>query len=135
MPLFMRESELPRLIRRATADLPAAEVSTLHGTCVSPGVAEGEVMVLREPSEFARMKRGAILVAPATDPSWNPLFTLAAGVIVEIGGMLSHASTVAREYGLPALANVKDATRRLNDGDRVHLDATGGVVEIVRSAG
>ena len=91
-------------------------------------------MVLREPSEFARMKRGAILVAPATDPSWTPLFTLAAGVIVEIGGMLSHASTIAREYGLPALANVKDATRRLKDGDRVRLDATGGVVEIVRSA-
>ena len=133
MPLLMRESELPRLIRRATADLPAAAVSTLHGMCVSAGCAEGEVVVLREPSEFARMKRGAILVAPATDPSWTPLFTLASGVIVEIGGMLSHASTIAREYGLPALANVKDATRRLKDGDRVRLDATGGVVEIVRS--
>ncbi len=131
MPLFMRESELPRLIRRATADLPATEVSTLHGMCVSAGVAEGEVVVLREPGEFARMKRGAILVAPATDPAWTPLFTLAAGVIVEIGGMLSHASTIAREYGLPALANVKDATRRLKDGDRVRLDATGGVVEII----
>ena len=95
--------------------------------------AEGEVVVLREPGEFARMKRGAILVAPATDPSWTPLFTLACGVIVEVGGMLSHASTIAREYGLPALANVKNATRRLKDGDRVRLDATGGVVEIVRS--
>ena len=51
------------------------------------------------------MKRGAILVAPATDPSWTPLFTLASGVIVEVGGVLSHASTIAREYGLPALAN------------------------------
>ena len=61
------------------------------------------------------MKRGAILVAPATDPSWTPLFTLASGVIVEVGGMLSHASTIAREYGLPALANVKDATRRAQD--------------------
>ena len=70
---------------------------------------------MRDPSEFAAMKRGAILVAPATDPSWTPLFTLASGVIVEVGGMLSHASTIAREYGLPALANVKDATRDAQD--------------------
>ena len=70
---------------------------------------------MRDPSEFATMKRGAILVAPATDPSWTPLFTLASGVIVEVGGMLSHASTIAREYGLPALANVKNATRILQD--------------------
>jgi len=82
--------------------------------------------VILDPRHFEQMKRGAILVAPATDPSWTPLFTLAAGVIVEVGGMLSHASTVAREYGLPALANVKDATRRLRTGDRVRLDATGG---------
>ena len=81
---------------------------------------------MRDAGEFARMKRGAILVAPATDPSWTPLFTLAAGVIVEIGGVLSHASTIAREYGLPALANVKGATRILHDGDRVRLDASAG---------
>lgn len=75
------------------------------------------------------MKRGAIFVAPATDPAWSPLFTLAAGLVVEIGGTLSHAATVAREYGLPALANVRDATRRLKTGDRVRLDATNGWVE------
>ena len=83
---------------------------------------------MRDPSEFAAMKRGAILVAPATDPSWTPLFTLASGVIVEVGGVLSHASTIAREYGLPALANVKHATRLLKTGDRVLLDASGGRV-------
>ena len=89
---------------------------------------DGEVVVMRDPAEFAAMKRGAILVAPATDPSWTPLFTLASGVIVEVGGMLSHASTIAREYGLPALANVKNATRLLKTGDRVRLDASGGRV-------
>jgi pyruvate,water dikinase len=83
---------------------------------------------MRDPSEFTSMKRGAILVAPATDPSWTPLFTLASGVIVEVGGVLSHASTIAREYGLPALANVKDATAVLRTGDRVLLDASGGMV-------
>ena len=55
---------------------------------------------MRDPGDFGRMKRGAILVAPATDPSWTPLFTLASGVIVEVGGVLSHASTIAREYGI-----------------------------------
>ena len=107
---------------------PAAIGDELTGLCVSPGSVEAEVVVMRDPSEFATMKRGAILVAPATDPSWTPLFTLASGVIVEVGGMLSHASTIAREYGLPALANVKNATRILKTGDRVRLDASGGRV-------
>jgi phosphohistidine swiveling domain-containing protein len=101
----------------------------LRGLCVSAGCAEGEVVVMHDPSEFSRMKPGAILVAPGTDPSWTPLFTLASGVIVEIGGILSHASTVAREYGLPALANVRHATKILKDGERVRLDATNGTVQ------
>ena len=88
---------------------------------------------MRDPGEFARMKRGAILVAPATDPAWTPLFTLAAGVIVEVGGMLSHASTIAREYGLPALANVKHATEVLENGERIRLDATAGRVYRIRN--
>jgi pyruvate,water dikinase len=132
MPLLMHESELPMLIRRATANLPDIEFNELRGLCVSAGTAEGEVVVIREPTEFARMKPGAILVAPATDPSWTSLFTLASGVIVEVGGMLSHAFTVAREYGLPALGNLKDATKLLKNGDQVRLDATRGKVEIIR---
>jgi pyruvate,water dikinase len=125
LPLLMRESELPMLL----AARPAGDdTGDLTGLCVSPGSVEAEVVVMRDPSEFAAMKRGAILVAPATDPSWTPLFTLASGVIVEVGGVLSHASTIAREYGLPALANVKHATRLLKTGDRVRLDASGGRV-------
>jgi phosphohistidine swiveling domain-containing protein len=132
MPLLMRESELPALLQSAPTSLLRDE-QRLSGLCVSPGAAEGEVVVMRDPDEFGQMKRGAILVAPATDPSWTPLFTLAAGVIVEVGGMLSHASTIAREYGLPALANVKDATRILRTGDVVKLDATAGYVERTRA--
>lgn len=128
MPLLMRESELPRLLRRTAASSDAH--GELRGFCISPGYAAGEVVVISSPDEFCRMRPGAILVAPATDPAWTPLFTLAAGVIVEVGGTLSHAATVAREYGLPALANVKDATHRLKDGDRVWLDATAGFVEV-----
>ncbi|HEY7170445.1 MAG TPA: PEP/pyruvate-binding domain-containing protein [Vicinamibacterales bacterium] len=127
MPLFMRESELPSLLRAGAAG-DGASADELSGLCVSPGAVEGEVVVLRDPSEFAKMKRGAVLVTTATDPAWTPMFTLASGVVVEVGGMLSHASTIAREYGLPALANVKNATKILRTGDRVRLDASAGVV-------
>jgi pyruvate,water dikinase len=128
MPLWMRDADLARLIRTAGVSARSDDESVLAGHPVSGGVVEGEVVVVRDSGDFGRMKRGAILVAPATDPSWTPLFTLASGVIVEVGGVLSHASTIAREYGLPAIANVKHATRRLRTGERVRLDAVSGVV-------
>ncbi|HEX5732094.1 MAG TPA: PEP/pyruvate-binding domain-containing protein [Blastocatellia bacterium] len=129
MPLLMRESELAELIRAAGGNSREfADESQLSGLPVSGGCVEGEVVVMRDPADFDLMKPGAILVAPATDPSWTPLFTLASGVIVEVGGVLSHASTVAREYGLPALANVKHATSCLKTGERVRLDAIRGLV-------
>jgi len=131
MPLLMHESELPALIRRATAPLPDVKLTELHGLCVSAGYVEGDVVVIREPTEFSQMKPGAILVAPVMTPSWTPLFTLASGVIVEVGGTISHAFTVAREYGLPALANIENATKLLKNGDRVRLDATNGRVQVL----
>ena len=129
MPLLMRASELPDLIRTPEVEGGADADGDLRGMPVSAGCVEAEVVVVRDPGDFSRMKRGAILVAPATDPSWTPLFTLASGVIVEVGGVLSHASTIAREYGLPAIANVKRATRRLRTGERVRLDANRGIVQ------
>jgi rifampicin phosphotransferase len=132
MPLLMRESELPLLIR-TSALLGESGGDELTGLPVSRGCVEAEVVVVRDPGDFARMKRGAILVAPATDPSWTPLFTLASGIIVEVGGVLSHASTIAREYGLPAVANVRQATKRLRTGERVRLDAINGVVQRLAS--
>jgi rifampicin phosphotransferase len=134
MPLLMRPSELPALIRMAGISGGSLDEAHLTGQAVSGGCVEAEVVVVRDPADFSRMKHGAILVAPATDPSWTPLFTLASGVIVEVGGVLSHASTIAREYGLPALANVKHATRRLRTGERVRLDAVNGVVHRLECA-
>lgn len=134
MPLAMRESELPRLLARTPAKVAGARDQSRKGLCVSAGCVTGPVVVLEHPDEAARMKPGAILVAPATDPSWTSLFTLAGGVIVEIGGLLSHAAIIARELGLPALANVQGVTRWLKDGDEVKLDATASVVEILSDA-
>jgi phosphohistidine swiveling domain-containing protein len=134
MPLLMNEAELPAILRGANAPVVHAEAPPeWRGLCVSPGFVEGEVIVLNSPADFSRMKRGAIMVTTATDPSWTPLFTLASGVIVEVGGILSHASTVAREYGLPAIANLKNATKLLKDGNRIRLDATNGVVQVVQA--
>ena len=116
-------------MRTAGVSSRVADDARLTGHPVSGGCVEAEVVVVRDPGDFQRMKPGAILVAPATDPSWTPLFTLASGVIVEVGGVLSHASTIAREYGLPALANVKHATKLLTTGERVRLDAVRGVIE------
>jgi phosphohistidine swiveling domain-containing protein len=129
LPLLMHESELPELIAQARSSRHAPLVdngSEMRGTPVSRGQVEATVVVIADPGDFGSMQRGAILVARATDPSWTPLFTLASGVIVEVGGILSHASTIAREYGLPALANVKQATKRLKTGDRILLNATEG---------
>jgi len=128
MPLVMHASQLPALIRTAGVSEMTTSDDELRGQPVSGGCVEAEVVVVRDPGDFRHMRHGAILVAPATDPSWTPLFTLAAGVIVEVGGVLSHASTIAREYGLPAIANVRQATRQLRTGDRVRLDANTGVV-------
>jgi phosphohistidine swiveling domain-containing protein len=129
MPLLMRASELPDLIRTPGLEGGSGAGGDLRGQPVSGGCVEADVVVVRDPGDFSRMTRGAILVAPATDPSWTPLFTLAAGVITEIGGVLSHTSTVAREYGLPAIANVRQATKRLRTGERVRLDAVNGIVQ------
>ena len=138
MPLFMKESDLHRLVRAsAVSGVADADGESLTGMPVSGGCVEADVVVVRDPADFEQMTRGAILVAPATDPSWTPLFTLASGVIVEVGGVLSHASTIAREFGLPAIANVKNATRRLKTGDRVRLDAMSGqiyrIAQVARS--
>jgi pyruvate,water dikinase len=100
----------------------------LQGTGTSPGVVTGRVRVLRSLSDGHQLKAGEILVARATDPGWTPLFLKAGGVIMELGGMLSHGAVVAREYGLPAVVNIQGAMSRLEDGDVVTIDGRRGVV-------
>jgi pyruvate,water dikinase len=80
------------------------------------------------------MKEGAILVTPSTDPAWFPLFYRARGLVVETGGLLSHGSIIAREFGVPAVANIADATHRFHDGDVVLLDGSTGLIQILDAA-
>ena len=100
------------------------------GSPVSPGVAEGLVRVVLDPAT-ARLDPGEILVCPGTDPAWTPLFLAAAGLVTEVGGMMTHGSVVAREYGIPAVVGVHEATTRLVTGQRIRMDGSTGVIEVL----
>jgi pyruvate,water dikinase len=106
----------------------AGNGTALHGLPSSPGRVAGTARVLRSPQEGARLQPGEILVAPSTDPGWTPLFLLAAGLVMETGGYLSHGAIVAREYGIPAVLNVPLATQRIPDGSAIVLDGGAGTV-------
>jgi pyruvate,water dikinase len=103
--------------------------NVFYGIGLSPGIATGLAKVLSHPGEKG-LKAGEILVAPVVDPSWAPLFGLARGLIVELGGLLSHGSIAAREYGIPAVANIPGITQALRDGTQVIVDGDKGEVRI-----
>jgi rifampicin phosphotransferase len=126
MPNFLRESEIPHLSGRGS--MRFLEEGTFRGLPVGPGRVEGRAVVLEGPHQIDRVRRGDILVAPTLDPSWIPLFTIASGLVVEMGGTLSHGSIIAREYGLPAVVNLPGITRLLQSGDRILLDGSAGLV-------
>lgn len=114
-------------------DLPRAAGDTgaeaaLSGTPGAHGVATGAARIVRGPDDFGGVRVGEIVICPYTDPAWTPLFAIAAGVVTETGGALSHAAIVAREYGIPAVLGVPCAMTRLQDGVRVTLDGTAGTL-------
>jgi pyruvate,water dikinase len=108
--------------RRAQGD------ALLVGTPAGTGTATGPVAVVRAPAEFTRLHPGDVLVCPYTNPSWTPLFQIAAAVVVDAGGPTSHAAIVAREYGIPAVMGTADGTSVLTDGQRVTVDGLLGRV-------
>lgn len=100
----------------------------LVGCPVSAGVAEGRARVVLRPQD-AELEKGDILVAPFTDPSWTPLFSAVRGMVLEIGGVMTHGAVVARELGLPTVVGVDNATTLIPDGQRIRVDGSEGVVE------
>ncbi|MEV8148693.1 PEP/pyruvate-binding domain-containing protein [Arthrobacter sp. NPDC080073] len=107
----------------------------VSGTPASRGQASGLVRVIRGPAEFGQLRSGEILVCPYTNPSWTPLFQRAAAVVVDAGGLGSHAAIVAREYGIPAVMGTGSGTSTLADGQRVLVDGSLGVVLPAASPG
>jgi len=104
----------------------------LKGIATSPGYVTGRARVIHSANEFAQMRQGEILVARITTPAWTPLFALAAGVVTDVGGPLSHSSIVAREYHIPAVLGTGVATERLHTGQNVTVDGDAGTVTLSR---
>ena len=105
--------------------------SIYKGISCSFGKTTGVIRVVQDMGEVDKLQTGDILVTRFTDPGWTPLFPLISGVITETGGILSHAAVIAREYGIPAVLAVQNATVKLADGQRVILDGNKGEVQIL----
>jgi len=103
----------------------------LQGQPASPGAYEGRARVILDPSIDVELTPGEVLVAPYTDPAWTPLFLTAGAAVVEVGSYLSHAGTVAREFGMPCVVDVAEATQKIRNGDRVAVDGNLGRVRIL----
>jgi len=108
-------------------NLPAGAIA---GLAVSSGVTEGRARVILNMDD-ADLEAGDILVTAFTDPSWTPLFVSIKGLVTEVGGLMTHGAVIAREYGLPAVVGVENATRLIRDGQRIRVNGTDGYVEIL----
>jgi len=132
----LRRRQVPRVLvsdGRAFYEGIGSETDTgdlITGSPVSPGVAEGIVHVVLDP-RGVHLAPGEIMVCPGTDPAWTPLFMAAGGLVMEVGGMMTHGSVVAREYGIPAVVGVHQATLRLKDGQKIRVDGTQGKIMVL----
>ncbi|EFH83292.1 pyruvate phosphate dikinase PEP/pyruvate-binding [Ktedonobacter racemifer DSM 44963] len=130
----MARRHIPRLLLSDGTEpspVPTGDAAAhiLTGAPASPGQITATARVILNPNG-AHLEPGEILVAPSTDPGWTPLFLTAGGLIMEMGGMLSHGAVVAREYGIPAVVGVPAATERITSGQRVTIDGTSGTVTL-----
>lgn len=126
----------PRVLTSAGEVIPGKykrenlPTEALIGLPVSSGVIEGRARVILDMAE-ANLESGDILVTSFTDPSWTPLFVSIKGLVTEVGGLMTHGAVIAREYGLPAVVGVEDATKVIIDGQRIRVNGTEGYVEIL----
>jgi pyruvate,water dikinase len=103
----------------------------LVGFAASPGIVEGIARVLKNVNDIGQIREGEILVCPVTAPSWGPVFGKIKAAVSDIGGTMSHAAIVAREYGLPAVVGTGQATHRIKTGQRLRVDGNRGIVHIL----
>jgi pyruvate,water dikinase len=120
--------------RAFAPDAVDSGTKVFHGLGVSAGAATGRARVILRSDANERVRPGEILVAPFTDPGWTPYFVAAAGIVMDMGGLLSHGSIVAREYGIPAVVNVGPATQIIRTGQWLEVDADRGVVKVLDTA-
>ncbi|MEE3015294.1 MAG: PEP-utilizing enzyme [Actinomycetota bacterium] len=136
-PFFLRDGIIPPLTewetRAPTAESALSEGDVLVGTAGCPGVVTGRARIVRDPTSPPDLEPGDIMVAPLTDPAWTPLFLAVDGVVVNVGGQVSHAVIVSREMGIPCVVSVADATERIQDGATITVDGTNGNVTLIRN--
>jgi len=134
-PFFIKDGQVPPLSAWARKGEASADVvvagDVLAGVPGSPGVIEGTARIVTDPTDPGELGPGDIMVAPLTDPAWTPLFMAADGVVVNVGGQISHAIIVSRELGLPCVVSVTDATVRIPDGATIRVDGSSGEVTIL----
>ena len=106
------------------------DANKLLGFAVSPGIVSGIASVIMTPNDFDKMIPDSILVCPLTTPAWTQLFPHAIGLVTDIGSILAHGSIVAREYGIPAVLGIGDATQRIKNGQTITIDGNKGVVTV-----
>jgi phosphohistidine swiveling domain-containing protein len=111
---------------------PPEKVDEVHGLGASQGVAEGRARLVSSLEEFDQVRDGEILVCQMTNPAWVVLFTKIAGLVTDAGGVASHPAVVAREFAIPAVVGTSIATERISSGDRVRVNGTSGIVEVLR---
>jgi len=116
----------------ASASVEPSDADLLNGQGVSAGVVEGVARVVRSASQS--IEAGEILVCEFTDPGWTPLFVVASGAVLDVGGSMSHGAIIARELGIPCVLGTGRATSEIRTGDRVRVDGGRGVVEILERA-
>src|SRR5438477_512895 len=104
------------------------ETGVIKGIAASGGLGRGRACLVRAATDFHKMKPGDVLVCPASNVSWIPLFTIAVAVVTDVGGALSHAAVVAREFGVPAVTGTSVALETLRDGQLVEVDGDRGSV-------
>ncbi|MFO0597047.1 MAG: PEP/pyruvate-binding domain-containing protein [Myxococcaceae bacterium] len=131
LPLTPPPVVVGRLDPSSALPPPVPGAPVLAGLAVSAGVYEGIARVILRDDDQTRVAPGEILVAPYTDPGWAPYFVAAGALVVDLGGVLSHGSIIAREYGIPAVVNVGHGTRRIKSGSRVRVDGFRGEVTIL----
>jgi pyruvate, water dikinase len=113
---------------RSDTDTASDEI---HGFAASNGLVEGPARIVKSVEEIGRLRSGDILVCQVTNPTWAPIFQKIAGAVSDIGGSMSHAAIVAREYGLPAVVGTGTATSRIRDGQRIRVDGGRGIVTLL----
>jgi len=134
-PFIIADGNVPALgdwERKGSAGVELATAgTTLSGVAGCPGVVRGRARVILDPSDPMALEPGDIMIAPNTDPGWTPLFMTAAGVVVNVGGQISHAIIVSRELALPCVVSVENATELIPDGALVEVDGDTGQVTVV----